>query len=167
VTTPDIFDVLKRVRWSSFHSLWPLHNLFAVLGGSLAEASRRWVKRRNARLAQNWPSVEGRVQATSVAKGTRFYGSGRHPTATFTYSYSVKEDSETNYYTGDFSRPFPDEDRAWEWLWALKDKKIRVHVHPDKPEVSAVLAADLDAHFPIPVRTPEDLVFARPEIYIQ
>ena len=30
-----------------------------------------------------------------------------------------------------------------------------------------VLAADLDAHFPIPVRTPEDLVFARPEIYTQ
>jgi len=34
-------------------------------------------------------------------------------------------------------------------------------------EVSVVLAADLDAHFPIPVRTPEDLVFARPEIYTQ
>lgn len=33
--------------------------------------------------------------------------------------------------------------------------------------IAAWLAADLDARFAIPVRTPEDLVFARPEIYIQ
>ncbi|MGA2051444.1 MAG: hypothetical protein ABSG96_27470, partial [Terracidiphilus sp.] len=69
MTIPDIFEVLKRVRWSSFHSLWPLHNLFALLGGSLAEISRRWIKHRNARLAQSWPSVEGQVQATNVVKG--------------------------------------------------------------------------------------------------
>jgi hypothetical protein len=118
-------------------------------------------------VAQNWPSVDGRIQRTNAVKGTKFYGSGQHPTASFTYSYSVKEGSETNDFTGDFSRPFPDEDRAWEWLWTLKDKKIRVHVNPDKPEVSAVLAGDLDAHFALPVRTPEDLVFARPEIYSQ
>jgi hypothetical protein len=167
VTTPEIFDALKHVRWSSFHSWWQFHNLFAVFGGSLAEATRRWGKRRNARLAQNWPSVDGRVQNRNVAKGTRFYGSAPNPIASFTYSYSVQEGSETNYYTGDFSRTFPGQDRAWEWLWTLKDKKIRVHVHPDKPEVSAVLAGDLDAHFPLPVRTPEDLVFTRPEIYTQ
>lgn len=167
MSTPDIVDLFKHVRWNSFHSLWPLHNLFALLGGSLAELARRWIKRRNARLAQSWPSIEGQVQDTKVVKGTKFYGSARHPNASFTYSYSVKEGSETNYYSGDFSRPFPDEDRAWEWLWTLKNKRIRVHVQPEHPEISVVLAADLDAHFPIPVRTPEDLVFARPEIYTQ
>jgi hypothetical protein len=167
VTAPEIFDLLKRVKWNSLHSLWPLHNLFLLLGGSVAEAFRRWVKRRNARLAQSWPSVEGQVQATKVLMGTKFYGSARHPNASFTYFYSVKEGDETNYYTGDFSRPFPDEDRAWEWLRLLKDKRIRVHVQPEHAEVSVVLAADLDAHFAIPVRTPEDLVFARPEIYSQ
>jgi hypothetical protein len=133
----------------------------------LAAASRRWIKRRNARLAQHWPSVDGRVQSTDVVKGTKFLGTARRIEAKFTYSYSVNEGSELNYYSGDFSRPFPDEDRAWEWLRTLKGKRIRVHVHPDKPQVSAVLGADLDAHFAIPVRTPEDLVFARPEIYIQ
>jgi hypothetical protein len=136
VTTPEIFDALKHVRWSSFHSWWQFHNLFAVFGGSLAEATRRWGKRRNARLAQNWPSVDGRVQNRNVAKGTRFYGSAPNPIASFTYSYSVQEGSETNYYTGDFSRTFPGQDRAWEWLWTLK---------------AAVLAGDLDAHFPLPV----------------
>jgi hypothetical protein len=83
VTTPEIFETLKRVRWSSIH-WWQFHNLFAVFGGSLAEVSRRWVKRRNARLAQNWPSVDGRVQQTAVAKGTKFYGSARRPIASFT-----------------------------------------------------------------------------------
>ena len=167
MTIPEIAEALKRVRWSSFHSLWPLHNLFALLGGSLAEISRRWIKRRNARLAQSWPSVEGQVQTTNVVRGTKFHGSARPPNVFFKYSYSVKEGSETNYYSGDFSRPFLDEDRAGEWLWSLKNKRIRVHVQPEHPEVSVVLAADLDAHFPIPVRTPEDLVFARPEIYTQ
>ncbi len=165
--SPDIFELFKRVRWTSFHSLWPLHNLFALLAGSLAEASRRWVKRRNARLAQNWPSVEGLVGSTDVVRGTKFFGSPRRTEAHFHYSYAVKEEGETNYYSGDYSRPFPDDDRAWEWLWSLKGKRIRVHAQPGKPEVSAVLAADLDAHFPLPVRTPDDLVFARPEIYTQ
>jgi len=167
VTSPDIFEWFKRVRWDSLHSLWPLHNLFVLLGGSLAEATRRWVKRRNARLAQNWPSVEGRVGSIDVTRGTKFFGSARQTEAHFKYSYSVCEPNETNYYTGDFSRLFPGDDRAWEWLWSLKDKRIRVHVQPDKPEVSVVLAGDLDAHYPLPVRTPEDLVFARPEIYTQ
>lgn len=107
------------------------------------------------------------MQTTKVLKGTIFHGTARHPNAFFKYSYSMKEGSETNYYPGDFSRPFPDEDRAWEWLWSLKNKRIGVHVQSDHPEVSVVLAADVDAHFPIPVRMPEDLMFVRPEIYTQ
>ena len=167
MTAPEIFDLLKRVKWSSFHYWTSLHNFFVPLGASLAEFSRRWIKRRNARLAQSWPSAEGTVQSINVVKGTRFYGAAPHPNASFTYFYSVNESSEINYFSGDFSRPFPDQERAWEWLRSLKDKRIRVHVQPGKPEVSVVLAADLDAHFPLPVRTPEDLVFARPEIYPQ
>jgi hypothetical protein len=160
VTTPEIFDLLKRFRWNSFHSWFPLHNLFALLGGSLAEVSRRWIKRRNARLAQNWPPVDGIVLSIHVNAGTRFYGGARQYQAAFAYSYSVQEGSEIDHFSGDFSRPFPDEDRAWEWLQALKDKRIRVHVQPGKPEVSAVLAADLDAHFSLPARTPADFVLS-------
>ena len=167
MTAPEIFELLKRVRWDSFHSLWPLHNLFALFGGSLAEVSRRWVKRRNARRAQSWPSAEGIVLAVHVSRETKFFRSARRFNASFNYSYSVTEGGEINYFSGDFSRAFPDEDRAWEWLWSVKGRRIRVHFDPEHQQVSAVLAADLDAHFAIPVRTPEDLLFARPEIYTQ
>lgn len=167
MTIPGIVDLLKHFKWSSFHSWLSLHNLVALVAGSLAGLWRQQIKRRRARMAQNWPSVQGQVQSINVAAGTKFFGKPRQYSASFTYSYSVSDESETNYFSGDFSRPFPDKDRAWEWLELLKNKRIRVHVQPGRPEVSAVLAADLDAHFPLPVRTPEDLVFARPEIYPQ
>jgi len=167
VNAPEIFELLKRVRWSSFHAWTWLHNFLVPLSASIGEAVRRWIKRRNARRAQSWPSVDGRVGETNVTTGTRFFASRPLRNAVFKYSYSVTQGSETSYYSGDFSRPFPDEDRAWEWLWTLKNKRIRVHFDPEKPHVSVVLVKDLDAHFPLPVRTPEDLVFPRPEIYNQ
>jgi hypothetical protein len=165
IPASDIFEMFKRVRWNSFHSLWPLHNLFALGGGSLAEISRRWIKRRHAHLARDWPVVDGRVQSIDVAAGTKFFGSERRFNATLKYSYSVRDGSETSYFSGDFSRPFPDRERAWEWLELLKGKGIRVHVRPGRPEVSVVLAADLDAHFSLPARTPSDFVFSPSRIY--
>ncbi len=158
LTTPDIVEFLKRIRWDSFHSWIPFHNLFAPVAASLAEGCRRWVKRRNARLAQHWPVVDGQVQSIDVKPGTKFFGSARRFDAIFKYSYSVQDGGEVNYHSGSFSRPFPDKERAWEWLELLKNQRIRVHVRPGRPEVSAVLAADLDAHFSLPARTPADLV---------
>jgi hypothetical protein len=158
VTTPDIIELLKRVRWSSFHSWLSFHNVIVPLAASLAGLWRTWIKRRNARLAQDWPLVSGRVQSTNVAKGTKFFGSAREYNASFTYSYSVQEGSEINYLSGNYSRPFTDQERAREWLETLKDKQIRVHFKPGRPEVSAVLDTDLDAHFPLPVHTPADLL---------
>ena len=167
LATPDIFELLKGIKWTSFHSLWPLHNVFGVFGGGLAEVARRWVKRRNARLAQHWPIADGMVQSIDVKTGVKFFGSTRPFNATFHYFYSVRDGSELNRYSGDFSRPFPDKERAWEWLEMLKNKQIRVHYQPGHPEVSTVLAADLDSHFSLPARSPEDLLFARPESYSQ
>jgi hypothetical protein len=106
LTSPAIFDLLRHVRWSSWHFLSSLRNLFVPLAGSVAEASRRWIKRRNARRAQSWPSVEGRVQAINVVTGTKFFGSPRQHNAIFTYSYFVHKGSETNYYSGDFRAHF-------------------------------------------------------------
>jgi hypothetical protein len=160
LTTPDIIEIFKRIRWNSFHSWVPFHNLFAPVAAAIAEFSRRWIKRRNARLAQHWPVAEGRVLQIDVKTGTKFFGSARRFEATFKYSYSVQDSGEVNYYSGDFSRPFPDKERAWEWLELLKNQRIRVHVRPGRPEVSTVLAADLDAHFSLPARTPADLVSA-------
>jgi len=158
LTTPDIVELLKRVKWDSFHTWISFHGLYAPVAAALTEFGRRWVKRRNARLAQHWPVVEGRVQSVDVKTGTKFLGSARRFDAIFRYSYSVNDGGEFNYYSGEFSRPFPDKERAWEWLELLKNQRMRVHVRPGRPEVSAVLAADLDAHFSLPARTPADLV---------
>lgn len=164
MTAPDLIDLIKRVHWDPFHLWTSMHNFLVPLGGSLAEITRRWIKRRNARLAQHWPVTDGRVQSIDVGAGTKFYGSRRRFNATFHYSYSVRDGSEVSYYSGDFSRYFPDKERAWEWLELLKNKHIRVHYKPGHPEVSAVLAADLDAHFALPARTPADLLFSSPGI---
>jgi hypothetical protein len=158
LTTPDIVELLKRIKWDSFHTWVPLHNLFAPVAAALAEFSRRWIKRRNARLAQHWPVVEGQVRSIDVKTAAKFFGSARRFKAKFKYSYSVNNDGEIGSYTGDFSRFFADKERAWEWLELLKNQRIRVHVRPGRPEVSSVLAADLDAHFTLPARTPADLV---------
>ena len=160
VTTPDIFDLLRRFRWNNFHSWTSFHGMIAPLMAALAGTWRKWIKRRNARMAQHWPVVDGVVQSIDVGQGTKFFGSPRQFTATFKYSYTVQDGSEVAYYSGEFSRPFPDKERAWEWLELLKNQRIRVHVQPGKPEVSSFLASDLDAHFSLPARTPADFVLS-------
>jgi hypothetical protein len=167
MTPPDLTELLRRIQWSSFHLWTSLHNLVAPLAALLVKSFHSWIKRRNARLAQHWPVADGQVQSINVGAGTKFFGSQRRFNATFKYSYVVQDGSEINYYSGDFSRPFPDKERAWEWLELLKNKHIRVHYQPGHPEVSAVLAADLDAHFALPARTPADLLFYSPGIEIQ
>ena len=102
--------------------------------------------------------MEGQVRSIDVKAATKFFGSARRFEAKFKYSYSVNDGGETSSYSGDFSRSFGDKVRAWEWLELLKNQRIRVHVRPGRPEVSSVLAADLDAHFTLPARTPADLV---------
>jgi len=158
VTLHDLIELLKRVHWSELrHFAW-LHNLVVPLlsGGGLGTGA--WVKRRRARLAQNWPVVDGKVGAINVVRTTQFHGSARKFTAAFKYSYRVRDGEESTYYSGDYARPFPNDDIAWEWVETLKGKQIRVHVSPEHPEISAVLTGDLDAHFPLPMRSPADLV---------
>ena len=159
--------MVKRVKRNTFHSWMSFHSIFAPLVPALIEVMRRRIKRRRARLAQNWPVADGQVQSINVATGTKFFGSPRQFNASFDYSYTVQEEGEVNYFSGDFSRAFPDKERAQEWLELLKNKRIRVHYKPMHPEVSVVLASDLDAHFSVPARDPDDFVLSpvgtRPE----
>ena len=161
---PDIIDLVKRVHWDPLHLWNALHSIVAPLAAVFVKFFHSWIKRRNARLAQHWPVADGQVQSIDVGAGTKFFGSARKFNATFKYSYPVQDGSEVSYYSGDFFRPFPDKERAWEWLELLKNKRIRVHYKPGHPEVSAVLAADLDAHFALPARTPADLLYYSPGI---
>ena len=160
VTIPEIVELLKRIRWNSFHTWIPFHTLIPLVGGALAEFLRHRIKRRNARLAQHWPIVDGKVLDIDVAAGTKFFGSPRQFNATFKYSYTVLDAGVASYFSGSFSRFFADKEQAWVWLELLKNKRIRVHVRPGKPEVSVVLEADLDAHFYLPARTPADFVLS-------
>jgi hypothetical protein len=164
VTAPDIIDLVKRVHWDPLHLWNSLHSFVAPLVALLGKFFHSWIKRRNARLAQHWPVTDGQVKDIDVAAGTKFYGSQRRFNATFKYSYTVRDGSEVSHYYGDYFRLFPDKEMAWEWLELLKNKHIRVHYRPGHPEVSAVLSADLDAHFALPARTPADLLFSSPGI---
>jgi hypothetical protein len=164
VIAPDIIDLVKRVHWDPLHLWNALHSLVAPLAAVFVKFFHSWIKSSNARLAQHWPVADGQVQSIDVGAGTKFFGSARKFNATFKYSYTVQDGSEVSYYSGDFFRPFPDKERAWEWLELLKNKRIRVHYKPGHPEVSAVLAADLDAHFSLPARTPADLLYYSPGI---
>ena len=164
MTAPDIIDLFKRAHWDHFHFWGSLHNFFAPLAAALGKFFHSWIKRRNARLAQHWPIADGQVQSIDVGAGTKFYGSSRRFNATFKYSYTVQDGSEVNHYSGNYFRPFPDKERAWEWLELLKNKQIRVHYKPGHPEVSTVLDTDLDAHFALPARTPADLLYYSPGI---
>jgi hypothetical protein len=158
VTTPDIFELLRRARWDRLlHSWSSFHNVLIPLVVWLADLWRRAVKRRHALQARDWPVADGRVQAIHVAALAAFFGTKRQFSASFTYSYSVRDGSEIGYFSGDFARQFPDQESAWEWLRSVQNKQIKVHIQPGRPEISVVLTGDLDAHFPLPLRMPAGL----------
>jgi hypothetical protein len=160
-------ELLKWFHGNPLHLWNSLHSLLAPLVPVAAKYSHTLIKRRNARLAQHWPVTVGQVLSINVVAETKFAGIQRRFCATFKYSYTVQDGSEITYFSGDFFRPFPDKERAWEWLELLKNKRIRVHYKPGHPEVSSVLTSDLDAHFSLPARTPADFVFSPSEIYPQ
>jgi hypothetical protein len=54
---------------------------------------------------------------------------------------------DEEYFFSEFRRTFSNEAAALAWGRALKDKRIPVHVEPDRPVVSAVILNDIDARF--------------------
>ena len=140
----DLIGLTKEIPWYLWLFLAP--GLWYLLKYAFEE----WTSLRRGRAAESWPIVEGMVQTIDVNPDKPKGGPPSGYDAAFEYSYSVHEDGETEYYSGGFSRILPEEGAARDWLLTLKDKRIRVHVQPGRPKVSAVLAADLDAQFPLP-----------------
>jgi len=135
----DLVEWLKQIRWS----FWIV--VIALLGAWLTRFWKRQAGQRKARAAEHWPTAEGTVQSIKVIEpNPQAANIGVGYNAIFTYSYSVQQGGETEYYAGDHARTFTDEGAAWDWLRSLKDKRIRIHVRPGRPSVSAVLPADLD-----------------------
>lgn len=140
----DLIALFKGISWY----FW----LF-VAAGLWSWFQRSWDRRasqRREREAESWPIVEGAVESIDLKphleSNERASGYDVH----FSYSYSVSENGETEYYVGNYSRNLRDEDVAWDWLYTMKGKRIRIHVQPNRPKVSAVLTSDLDAQYPLP-----------------
>ena len=150
MTTHDLLDLIKRLPWV----------FWLIVGGVVwarFKPSWKWrAGQRTTRAAENWPVVEGIVQFIAVHPRVGNGDGASGYDAFFTYSYSVQENGESEHFSGEFSRTVPDEAAAREWLQAMKEKRIRVHVQPGRPKVSVVLAADLDAQFPPPRPLKED-----------
>jgi len=134
----ELIDWLKQIRWS----FWAV--AIFVLGAWIFRNWKRQATQRKARAAEDWPIADGVVQSIKVNSPADTRRSAvQDSQAVFTYSYSVHQGNEVEYYSGNFSRSFSDEGEAWDWLRTLENKRIRVHVKPGRPSVSAVLEADL------------------------
>jgi hypothetical protein len=144
MTAHDLIDLIKEVPWI----VWLI--LAAAISSWLRRLWERRARQGEAREAETWPVADGMVQGINVKTEAHDDSHGNTYEARLTYSYSIPENGETEYYSGEYSRTFNDEGLAWDWVRTMQDKRIRVHVRPDRPKVSAVLSADLEAHFPMP-----------------
>ena len=135
----ELIDWLKQIRWS----FWIVATF--VLRAWIFRNWKRQASQRKARAAEDWPMADGVVQSIKVVSPTDARRAVQDSQAVFTYSYSVHQGDEVEYYSGNFSRNFSDEGDAWDWLRTLENKRIRVRVKPGHPSVSAVLEADLSA----------------------
>ena len=65
-------------------------------------------------------------------------GGYERATATLNYSFKVNED----YYSGSFEETFGDEQRAWDYVDAMKGQQVQVRYHPAKPDTSMIREQD-------------------------
>jgi hypothetical protein len=106
-------------------------------------------QRRKSQMSENWPTVEGCVIYAHVDSAV-LESRPESYCAYFTYYFSLNNNGETDYYSGEFSHIFPDEEPAQKWLKSLDEKKIPIRIKPGDPNVSVVLFKDLISKFPVP-----------------
>lgn len=106
--------------------------------------------RRRSHVAENWPTVEGCIIYAHVDNAV-LENSPENFCAYFSYYFSLNSNGETEYYSGEFSHIFSDEEPAQEWIDSLKEKKIPIRIKPGNPNISIVLFDDLISKFPLPI----------------
>ena len=90
------------------------------------------------RRLEQWPAVQGTIEEAWAESGR-----GNRSTETcgvrikYTYAY------EGATYAGEYRQPFNDEDAAHEFAFGLKGRNVLVHVDPEKPKRSGLLARDV------------------------
>jgi hypothetical protein len=118
--------------------------------GLLWKVKKLLADRRKSQRAENWPKVEGRVLYAHVMNAV-LENKPENYNAHFSYYFSLNNSGETEYYSGEFSHIFTDEEPAQKWVDSLKEKKIPIRIKPGDPNVSTVLFTDLVAKYPAPI----------------
>jgi hypothetical protein len=86
--------------------------------------------------AATWPTVSGQITTCDVkAIHGRFLD---YALGVIGYSYQIDDD----YYSGYLTRQLWDEQQAWTFVDACKDKSVLVHCKPGKPQVSVLREID-------------------------
>ena len=88
---------------------------------------------------ESWPRANGSITAGSVKVIHGWvvdYALGR-----LDYSYRVAGE----YYAGSFTRQYPDEQCAWDFVDAHRDRPVVVRYKDDNAQASALLDTDQDA----------------------
>jgi hypothetical protein len=99
---------------------------------------RRFQRRRT----EEWPTVQGRIESTSVAQKKSFWTGNRVPfTAELRYSYTI----DGQYLSGVYSRQFPTDAEGDEFVRDLQGFNVLVSYNPRRPERSTLTEASVSS----------------------
>jgi hypothetical protein len=105
---------------------------------SQAKPAWSWFRRQR---AAGWPVADGRIESVKVSNRRLSFTANRsYYFAELGYSYSVAGTLNSGRYT----RDFPTEQEADEFVRDLQDKAVVVHYNPGNPSSSALLEPDID-----------------------
>jgi hypothetical protein len=90
------------------------------------------------RSARDWPLAEGRIEHIRLSSGES--GPEKVPGVFLRYSYSI----DGEFYGGETTLSFHDEDRAVEFVCRAKHAPINVSVRPRSPEESTIIQEQLE-----------------------
>ena len=115
--------------------LWANVVRLAVVSVGLGTVAwRRWQKCRLETLAQDWPSVDGRVDYGQVTPSSN----GNRSVATLTYDYFIEE-----YHSGTYTLEFSSQKDAEEFVSQIKGTRVPVRYNPAKPDESVLEDVDV------------------------
>jgi hypothetical protein len=139
-------------RWTDPHS-WPFPIYiwigFAVVGWVVLPLWRRFQRQRT----EAWPTVEGRIESTSVVQKKSFWTGNRVPfTAELAYSYVL----DGQYVSGVYSRAFSSEPEGAEFVRALQGSTVIVSYNPQRPDKSTLTDASVSTLLTVRPSRPED-----------
>lgn len=137
---------------------WIVYVWLALIAAGWVKPLWRWIQRQQ---ANNWPTVSGEIQSTSVTEAKRFFLSttprGSSPTyvAELGYSYWVAGQVEAGFYKCEFGT----EAEADEFVRDLKGKPVSVHYNTNKPSKSSLSESSVQSLLQTRPPKPETEVF--------